>query len=404
MVHVTENKKVLLINVTCGSGSTGRIVTGLYDLLTQKGYTCMVAYGRGSAPEGYTSYRIGTDFSVHVHGALSRVTDQQGFYSKGATHRLIEVIKKFKPDIIHLHNIHGYYINVEMLFGFLKHSAIQVIWTLHDCWSFTGHCTHFEYIGCHKWQTGCYSCEQLREYPKSILCDHSQKNYEVKKRIFTGLSGMQLVTPSEWLKSKVVHSYMNQYEITVIPTGIELSVFHPVETDFRKKYGLENDYIILGAANPWRERKGLYEFYKLSKSLPAHMKIVLIGLNDKQKAELPPEILGLSRTDNIEEMAAWYSTADVYMNLTLEDTFPTTNIEALACGTPVITYRAGGSPESIDETCGMVVERGNTVGILAALDLLKNGEDREKSCIQRSLLYSKEKRFLQYYEEVYAKW
>ncbi|MDD3412665.1 MAG: glycosyltransferase [Lachnospiraceae bacterium] len=403
MISLKESKRVFFINVTFGSGSTGRIVSGLYDLLTEKGFTCMGAYGRGTAPEGYHAYRIGSDFGVNVHGALSRITDKHGQYSKAATRKLIAVMEEFHPSIVHLHNIHGYYLNVELLFHYLKESGVKVIWTLHDCWSFTGHCTHFEYVGCNKWKTGCYQCEQLREYPKSILRDGSKNNYHWKKELFTQIPDMQLVTPSEWLKSKVLNSYMKDYEITVIPTGIDLTTLHPVEDHYRMKYGLQKRFIILGVANPWRERKGIEEFKKLSNILDERYKIVLIGLNEKQKQELPDNILGLNKTNSLEEMAAWYSTADVYLNLTLEDTFPTTNIEALACGTPVITYRAGGSPESIDDSCGMVVERCNMIGITAALDVLRQNESKSKACILKAKQYSKEKRFLEYFEKVYAK-
>lgn len=403
MLSVSQEKKVFLINSTCGLGSTGRIVTGLMDVLSSNGYTCMAAYGRGKAPEGYDTYRIGSDFDVNVHGALSRITDRHGFYSKSVTKRLIHKIEEFNPDIIHLHNIHGYYLNVGILFRYLKKSGRKVIWTLHDCWSFTGHCTHFEYIGCTKWKTGCFRCDQLSEYPKSLLRDGSTGNYKEKKELFTGIPGMVLVTPSEWLKGKVKQSYMKDYNVTVIPTGIDLSQFRPVESDYREKYGLGDAYVILGAANPWRERKGLYEFAKLGKALNHHYKIVLVGLNEKQMAELPPEIIALPKTDSIEEMVKWYSTADVYVNLTLEDTFPTTNIEALACGTPVITYRAGGSPESIDPSCGTVVERSNLTGVSAAIDCMALAADKKEACLKRASMYSSEKRFTEYYEKVYAK-
>ena len=403
MLNESDNKRVFFINSTCGTGSTGRIVTGLMGVLTSYGYTCMAAYGRGKAPEGYETYRIGSDFDVDFHGVCSRITDRHGFYSRSATRRLIQKIEEFNPDIIHLHNLHGYYLNIGILFHYLKKSERKVIWTLHDCWSFTGHCTHFEYIGCTKWQTGCFRCDQLGEYPKSVLCDASTSNYKAKKELFTGLPNMVLVTPSEWLKGKIKLSYMKDYEVTVVPTGIDLSQFYPLESDLREKYNLGNSYVVLGAANPWRERKGLYEFAKVAKSLNHRYRIVLIGLNEKQMAELPPEIIALPRTDSVEEMAKWYSTADLYVNLTLEDTFPTTNIEALACGTPVVTYRAGGSPESIDSTCGMIVERSNLSGVTAAIDRMKDGGDKKEACLRRASMYSSEKRFTEYYEKVYAK-
>jgi len=401
-MKITNQKKVLLINVTCGFGSTGRIVTGIYDELESKGCTCMVAYGRGTAPDGYNAYRIGTDFDVDVHGVLSRITDKQGLYSSAATRGLIDKIEEFGPDIVHLHNIHGYYLNYELLFKYLKKKEVQVIWTLHDCWSFTGHCTHFEYIGCNKWLNGCNKCEQLREYPKSLLMDCSKRNYQRKKSLFSDIPGMVLVTPSEWLKGKVVQSYMGKYPVTVVPTGIDLETFKPSPSSIREKYGIGDKFIVLGAANPWRERKGLDEFEKLSRLLSDRYQLVMVGLKKKQKEKLPANIIALERTDSVQEMAQWYSAADAYVNLTLEDTFPTTNIEALACGTPVITYKAGGSPESLTEQCGFVVSKKSIDGVVAALDILRNGDDRTDFCLTRAKEYSKAKRFSQYYTDVYA--
>lgn len=401
MINMTENKKVLFINSICGAGSTGRIVTGLYDMLTEKGYTCMVAYGREQAPEGYTAYRIGTDMDVNIHGGISRITDRHGCYSTRATRQLIQEIEKFDPDIIHLHNIHGYYLNIRILFQYLKKCGRKIIWTLHDCWSFTGHCTHFEYIGCTKWQYGCSNCEQLREYPKSLLCDGSEKNYRMKKELFTGISNMTLVTPSNWLKTKVEQSFLKEYPVQVIPTGLDLSVFCLVETDYRTKYHLENKFVVLGVANPWRERKGIDEFKKLAGSLSDRYKIVMIGLKEDEIAELPSDILGLPKTNSLEEMIAWYNTADVYANLSLEENFPTTNIESLACGTPVVTYRAGGSPESITSACGSVVERCNMVGVIAALDVLRMGESKQAACLEQARNYDKNIRLEEYFKKVY---
>lgn len=396
-------KRVFLINVTCGFGSTGRIVTGIVDELEGFGYNCKIAYGRGSAPEGYNTYRIGSDLDVNIHGVLSRITDRQGFYSTKATKELIEVMKEFDPQIVHLHNIHGYYLNVKLLFEYLRESRVRVIWTLHDCWSFTGHCTHFEYVGCMKWQSrsGCFNCEQLREYPKSLLMDASAKNYAQKRELFGNMPHMELVTPSYWLKDKVEQSFMGQYPISVVPTGIDLETFSPTPSELRAKYGIGDKFLILGAASPWRERKGLFEFYKLSSKLTKDYVIVLLGLKPEQIKQLPKEIIGLGRTDSVKEMAQWYTAADAYVNLTLEDTFPTTNIEALSCGTPVITYTAGGSPEAVAEGCGMSVPRNSIEGVINALDRIKNGPDMSAACLKRADEYGSELRFSQYCTEVY---
>ena len=393
--------KVLLINVTCGKGSTGKIVTGIYDRLVAHGYECMIAYGRYDAPKGYNAYRIGSETDVRIHGILSRITDKQGLYSTAATKKLIKKIEDFNPDIVHLHNIHGYYLNYKILFEYLKKSDVRVIWTLHDCWSLTGHCTHFEFARCEKYKTTCGNCPQLKEYPKSLLCDASKKNHELKYSLFSDMEKMQLVTPSEWLKNIMLCSFMKKYPINVVPTGIDLEVFKPIESALRKEYQLEDKFIILGVANPWRERKGLFEFIKLSEKLDDKYKIVLIGLNEEQKKILPSSIIGLGKTDSIEQMAQWYSTADVYANLTLEDTFPTTNIESIACGTPVITYRVGGSAESIDDKTGFAVDKCKIDEVIEAIKKIESGFINEQDCIDRAKSYAAEKRFEQYYEEVY---
>lgn len=406
-------QRVLLVNTVAGTGSVGRLVTGLYDTLTDNGYECLIAYGRGDAPGNRNSYRIGDDFSVYLHGALSRMRDKHGFYSKRATKEFIKVIEDFDPDIIHLHNVHGYYLNIELLFRYLKKSERRVIWTLHDCWTFTGHCSHFEYIGCIKWQTGCYKCEQLNEYPKSVAADNSRENYLMKKELFTGLKNMTLVTPSEWLKERVAQSFMKEYHTVVVPTGIDLQEFSPVEEDIsgenmiyklRNSLNVRDKKVLLGVANPWRERKGLLQFETLAKTISDRYVIVLLGLNDSQLNDLPDSIIGLSRTDSVEELAAMYSMADIYVNLTLEDTFPTTNIEALACGTPVVTFKAGGSAESIDDTCGIAVERNSIQGIIAACDRIisQNGVQFTKEmCVRRARQYDRNYRFLEYIGEVY---
>lgn len=400
---MTENKKrIYLINVTCGFGSTGRIVTGIYDELTRRGHICRAAYGRGMAPEGYSSYRIGSDFDVNVHGVLSRITDRHGFYSAAATKALIEDIKSFGAHVVHLHNIHGYYLNIKLLFEFLRASDIDVIWTLHDCWSFTGHCTHFEFEGCDKWLKGCHNCTQLREYPKSLLMDASEKNYREKKSLFTGMKNMRLVTPSKWLSEQVKRSYMNEYQVSVVPTGINLEVFKHRDSHFREKYGLKDKFVILGVANPWRERKGLTDFIRLREAMPDSYAIVLLGLKKDQAVKMPENIIALGRTDSIDEMAQWYSAADVYVNLTLEDTFPTTNIESLACGTPVVTYKAGGSGESIEKDCGYIVPRCDIEAVIEAVKSVERGECSSEKCRQRAAEYSLEKRFRQYFEDVYA--
>nr|MCR4655872.1 glycosyltransferase [Lachnospiraceae bacterium] len=293
-----------------------------------------------------------------------------------------------------------------------KKSGRRVIWTLHDCWSFTGHCSHFEYVGCTKWMNGCQNCEQLSEYPKSMK-DNSEKNYHEKMELFTGLPNMTIVTPSEWLKQRVLQSFLKEYHTVVVPTGIDLSSFKPVKEErskdniifrLKNKYMLRGKRVILGVANPWRERKGLTQFINLSKVISDKYAIVLAGLSEDQISSLPPAIVGIKKTESLKELAALYSMADVYVNLTLEDTFPTTNIEALACGTPVITYKTGGSPESITERTGIIVEKNSVQGIVAALDKIEHAGNESYTlddCLMQAAKYDKEVRYMEYIEEVY---
>ena len=349
--------KVLQINSVCGYGSTGRIVTDLYDTLKQEGHDSVIAYGRGTAPEGYQTIKIDNEWDVRMHGLKARLTDREGFGSRKATKRFIEKVKTYDPDIIHLHNLHGYYINIEVLFNYLKETDKKIIWTLHDCWAFTGHCAYFDYVGCEKWKTGCEKCPQKKEYPKSLLLDHSELNYQIKKEIFTEVKNLTIVTPSYWLAGLVKESFLAEYPVEVIHNGIDLEVFKPTPSNFRERYHCENKTIVLGVANVWDGRKGLDTFVQLSKELPDKFQIVLVGLSKRQIRKLPENTIKIERTNSARELAEIYTAANMFVNPTLEDNFPTTNLEALACGTPVITYDTGGSSESLNDENGIVIEK-----------------------------------------------
>lgn len=352
--------KILQINSTCGYGSTGRIAVDILNTVVKNGGEGLICYGRGSAPNKVPSYRIGSEMLVKIHGGLSRITDRQGFYSAGATKDLIRKIKEYDPDIIHLHNIHGYYLDVRVLFDYLKKCGKPIVWTLHDCWAFTGHCAFFTVSGCEKWKTGCNLCPSKKEYPQSLLCDSSEKNYNEKKEFFTGISSLILVTPSVWLKELVENSFLKEYPVKVINNGINTDVFKPTEGDFRRKYGVEDKRIYLGVASVWEERKGLRDLIKLSKMLNENERMVLVGLTKSQMTQLPKDIIGIERTESAEELAEIYTAADVFLNPTYEDNYPTTNLEAIACGTPVVTYKTGGSPESVTAGRGISVSVGDT--------------------------------------------
>jgi len=364
--------KILLLNSVAGYGSTGRIVVDIYKTLEKRGHECLIAYGRHSAPSEIKSIKIGTTIDNFLHGVKTRILDKHGFASIKGTKEFIKKSKEYNPDIIHLHNIHGYYINIELLFNYLKEANKPVIWTLHDCWAFTGHCSYFEYVGCEKWRYGCESCPQKKNYPKSYIIDNSKYNYEKKKELFTGIKNMTIVTPSKWLAGLVKESFLKEYNVKVINNGIDLNVFTSKDKDiFRKKYNLQDKFVILGVASIWEERKGYRYFFELSKLIDSNCKIVLVGLNSKQLNRLPQNIIGIKRTDSVEELAEIYSAADVFVNPTLEDNFPTTNLEALACGTPVITFNTGGSVECVDGFSAIEVEKGNINELLREIQTIK---------------------------------
>ena len=360
--------KILQINSVCGVGSTGRIATDLYKVLEEQGHKCKIAYGRGTAPEGIDSIKIGSNLDNYAHVFKTRVFDKHGFGSVNSTKKFIEEVKEYDPDIIHLHNIHGYYINIEILFNYLKEANKPVIWTLHDCWAFTGHCAYFDYVGCDKWKEGCNKCPQKQVYPTSNFLDNAKYNYEKKKELFTSVKNMTIVTPSKWLANLVKESFLGKYPVEVINNGIDLTVFKPTKSNFREKYNLQDKFIVLGVASVWEERKGLKYFIELSKELSDDYKVVIVGVNEKQKKQLPENIIAITRTNNVKELVEIYTSADVFVNPTLEDNFPTTNLEAIACGTPVITFNTGGSAESIDNFIGIITKDKSVKSLITDID------------------------------------
>lgn len=343
--------KVLLINAVCGTGSTGKICAELAEKYEKEGCEVKIAYGRHAyVPEKYQKYavRIGNDLEVKLHAIKTRLTDKHGLGSKKATKEFLRWAEEYSPDLLWLHNIHGYYINYEMLFEWIKkHPEMEVKWTLHDCWAFTGHCCYFDMVKCDKWQTMCKNCPQKFSYPATNVLGNCEDNFKRKQRAFTGVKKITLITPSKWLANLVKKSFLNEYPVEVIYNTIDANIFKPTQSDFRQRFGLENKKIILGVASVWEKRKGLDDFIKLAEMIDENYVIVLVGLNDKQLRDIPSNIIGIKRTNGQKELAEIYTEADVFVNPTYEDNYPTVNLEAKACGTPVITYRTGGSPESV---------------------------------------------------------
>jgi putative colanic acid biosynthesis glycosyltransferase len=300
-----------------------------------------------------------------------------------------------------LHNLHGYYINIEILFRYLATANIHVVWTLHDCWSFTGHCTHFEYVGCEKWKTQCSSCPQKKEYPTSLLFDNSKQNYNRKKELFNSVKNLTIVAVSDWLKDKLKDSMLKKISARVIKNGIDIKTFKPYnDSELRIKSGLQNKFVILGVASTWTAKKGFNDFMQLSRELADDCNIILVGLSRKQLKQLPSKIIGIEKTENKEQLAHYYSMADLYVNPTYEDTFPTTNLEALACGTPVLTYKTGGSTESITSETGFIVKHGDILTIHQIIMSLKKEPVKflKSNCRNEAVnQYNKEISFLKYF-------
>lgn len=343
--------KILIVNSVCGIGSTGRICTDLAKNFEADGHDVKIAYGRTSTvPEQFKKYavRIGNDFDVKVHGLESRLFDNHGLASKQATKQFLQWADEYDPDLVWLHNLHGYYINYELLFQWIKsRPEMEVKWTLHDCWAFTGHCSYFTIVKCEQWKNHCSYCPQTRRYPACYGKSNATGNYDRKRAAFTGVKNMTLITPSQWLADLVKESFLNEYPVEVHYNTIDTRVFKPTSSNFRKQYGLQDKYIILGVASVWDQRKGLQDFYKLAEMLDERYAIVLVGLNAKQIKKLPKRIVGIRRTNSPKELAAIYTAADVFFNPTYEDNYPTVNLEAEACGTRVVTYDTGGCRETL---------------------------------------------------------
>lgn len=385
---------ILQINIVANRGSTGKIAEDIGKLAIENGYGSWIAYGRGNPISKSNLIRIGSDFDMRLHGIQTRLFDSHGLGSKASTREFIEKVKRIKPDIIHLHNIHGYYLNYKILFDYLKKWGGPVVWTLHDCWPFTGHCSYYTFAKCDKWKSGCFNCPQLKEYPASLWLDRSTKNFQDKKNAFLGLSNLTIVPVSNWLADQVAQSFLKDYPINIIHNGIDLDVFRPktiIEKDGNKK-------TVLGVASVWDRRKGLDEFKELRKILPENYVILLIGLTQDQISSLPDGITGIRRTEHIEQLVDLYNMADVFVNPTLEDTFPTTNLEALACGTPVITYNTGGSPEAIDEKTGLVIPYSNNEDMAKKIRFVcENKPFSQRDCRKRAeLLFDKNQAFQSY--------
>lgn len=382
--------RVFQLNTFCGVKSTGRIACEIAKLVKEDGGECRIGYGvPGISQESEAfAYQIGGKWERKLHGALRKLLDAEGYGSWLATRKLIRDMKAFAPDLVHLHNVHGCYLHLPTLFRYLRKSGLPVVWTLHDCWPFTGHCAYFDYSGCEKWKTGCFDCPQQRSYPVCIGLDGSRRNYAHKKRWFAQLPHLTFVAPCEWMKQPLSESFMQRHPVRVIYNGVNPEAFRPVQSDLRSRYQLQDRRVCLSVAAEWDRRKGLPYLCEAARELGDGYRFVVIGLEKEQLTGLPDNVIGLERTADVQELAAWYTLADCFVNPTLEDNMPMVNLEALACGTPVAAFEAGGSAECLDERCGTAVPAGDVNALENAIRRICTQKPLDKEdCIRRASYY-----------------
>lgn len=381
----------------CLSFSTGKITQQIGEAAIKKGWDSWIAYSSREpfVPSLSNTIKVGFFTNPYVHYAENLLFDREGLSSRIATKKLVKQIQLIKPDVIQLHNIHDHWLNYKILFEYLNTTDIKVVWTFHDCWAFTGHCFHFVTKGCERWKIKCFDCPLQKEYPKSYL-DRSKQNFELKKQLFTANSNFTIVACSEWMADLVRQSFLKNNRIEIIHNGIDLNVFKP-------SMSKPNDGVfrVLAVSNVWNKEKGFYDILKLRSLLPSDYEITIVGLTTEQLKQLPDGIRGIQRTQNVQELIDLYSVSDVLINPTYADTFPTINIEALACGTPIVTYRTGGSPEIIDESTGVVVEQGDIQSLVNTIYAMRKTPLSSEACRARAMSFFDKNKCFDRYLDLY---
>lgn len=390
---------LLQINVSANWGSTGKIAEAIGISAIEHGWKSYIAYRQYSNPSKSNLIKVGTHIDHYLHYFENRIFDREGLASRWNTRLFIKRIQNIKPDVIHLHNIHDHWLNYRLLFEYLNQTDIKVVWTFHDCWPFTGHCFHFVTKNCDRWKTMCHDCPLQHEYPKTLI-DRSTKNFELKKKMFGGNKNLSIVACSEWLGNFVKNSFFKDNPLTIIYNGIDLKVFQPT---LPKKSFEDGKVRILAVSNVWNKEKGIDDIFKLRDVLSDDYEITIVGLSEKQVKTLPSGIIGIKRTQNVQELVNLYSESDVLINPTYADTFPTVNLEALACGTPIITYRTGGSPEAIDEKTGVIVEQGDIESIAEALSRIRTFTFSPDECRKRAAKFFMKDKCFDKYIDIYFK-
>lgn len=390
---------LLLINVALNCGSTGKIVEGIGGLAISQGWEVYVAHGaRYVNRSELNNYQVTSKLGEYMHYAKSILFDAQGRGSGYETKGLLKKMDEIKPDVVHIHNIHGSFLNYPILFRFLREKNIPVVWTLHDCWAMTGHCVHFMRTGCEQWKTQCKKCPQKHDFPPSYLLDRSKSNYTLKKQIFTAMEKMRITTVSSWLKGVAEQSYLKKFPIDVVPNGVDTASFVYTESDVRERYGIVDKKLILAVASGFEERKGIYDYVTLSRMLPAGYQLMLIGTNERDRNVLPDNVIAITRANGAAELAAFYSAADVLLSLSYEETFGLTIIEAMACGTPAVVYDNTAQPELITPETGQVVANSDVEGVAKAIEKICSIGKAcySKACRARALEYDETESYQKY--------
>ena len=391
--------RIFQLNTVCGIKSTGRIAAEIGKLVEADGGECRIGCGANFVPESvcHMAYRTLSVPKRKLYSLIIRYFDGDTCFNAFGTWKLTREMDRFQPDVVHLHNIHGGYLHAGVLFRYLKKKQIPVVWTLHDCWPFTGHCAYFDYSGCERWKTGCHHCPQQRSYPVCLGLDGSRRNHKRKRKLFTAPDNLTMVAPCEWMRLPLGESYMSKYPVRVVYNGVDLNSFRPVESDIRKRFGVEDTKLVLAVAAEWDERKGLRYLVQAAQKLGREYTFVVIGLSKAQVEALPEGMIGIEHTANVDELVQWYSAADCLANPSMEDNMPMVNLEALACGTPIATFRTGGCPEAVDEHTGIVVEKEDVDGLCEAIrQLTPKTEARKAACLERSKLFDAAQTFENY--------
>ena len=396
--------------------STGHIALSICESLQNAGHAALFCYSRGGIPQGVPGYRIGGRLDTMIHAAFARVLDCAGFLSRRATRRLVRQLILYKPDVVHLHNLHAYYLNLPILMRYLQAADIPVVWTLHDCWAFTGHCAHYSMARCGRFVSGCHHCPNKGQYPASLLLDRSKQNYSKKRALFTALRRLTLVTPSQWLAGEAQKSFLGKYPVRVLPSGIDLQAFRPAdEADVEAtalRYGLKKANpkdprnklpIILSVASAWRAAKGINDLMDLQEMLKGEARIAVVGLTPKQLGYLPPEMIGVPMIYGAHTMRELYTAADICISLSYEESQGLTLVEALACGTQVVCYNQTALPEIVTPDTGIAVPVRDVPAAAEACRTLFAAPKVPQACRNRALAFNADTQFAQYvglYEEL----